>query len=93
MVPWKELLDVFFGRVPGCREKCDRLAADGSLEPPVWLCICLVRGKRQWLNQHSHINIRAAAIQPCDLPNNKPHIESPDHWTPVVEVYMESLLG
>ena len=46
MAPWKELRDDFFGPVLGCRERCDRLAAGGRLEPPIWLCTMLSAGKQ-----------------------------------------------
>lgn len=61
--------------------------------PQYGSAICLVREKRQPLDHYSHIDIRPAAIQPCDLPNNEPHVKSSDHWTPVVEICMKGVLG
>ncbi len=51
MVPWRELRDVFFGRSLGGRERCDRLAAAGDLEPLVWHCTSFRSGNRRVARQ------------------------------------------
>ena len=89
----KGLRDVFFGRFLERRGKCGRLAASGGPEPPEWLCNMFSSKKKAATDQNLHIDIRPAAIQPCDLPNDEPHVKSSDHWTPMVEICMEGVLG
>lgn len=47
MVLWKEPRDDFFGHFLGCEERCDRLAAAGGLESPIWLCYMIRLVKKE----------------------------------------------
>lgn len=64
-----------------------------SLQNGSVICSVLLSKKKAATDQNLHIDIRLAAIQPCDLPNDEPHVKSSDHWTPMVEICMEGVLG